>query len=313
VNALVSVIVPCYNAEAFVGTAVASALAQSGARIEVIAVNDGSRDRTLEVLARLAGPQVRILDQPNAGAAAARNTGLAVAQGEYVQFLDADDLLAPDKVGRQLQRLADIGAGTVASGRWARFTREAGEAEPTPSVLFRDYAPADYVVAYMQSGEMMHPAAWLVPAEVARRAGPWNDRLSLNDDGEYFARVVLASTAVAFVPEALTYYRSGLPGSLSRRRDRAALESLLASNILIHEALRAAEDSSRVQRASADYFQRAAYELYPGAPDLYRLAQDRSNALGGSALLPLMGSRQAWLARAIGWKAAKRVARWLGR
>lgn len=306
---LVSVVIPCYNAEPFVAAAVDSALGQSGARTEVIAVNDGSRDGSLALLTRLAGPRVQVVDQPNQGASAARNAGLGRAQGDFVQFLDADDLLAPAKIARQLERLAGAAPRSVASARWARFTARPGEAEPTPSALFADLAPVDYVATNIREGLMMHPAAWLVPAEVARAAGPWNERLSLNDDGEYFARVVLASAGVAFAPGALSYYRTGVAHSLSGRGDRRALESLVESCVLIAGHLTRAEDSPRTRQAAADLFQRVAYEVYPAAPDLHRQAAAQARALGGSAVRPMMGARQARLARLVGWKAARRLAR----
>ena len=101
----VSVVVPCYNAEAFVGRAVASALAQTAPPLEVICVDDGSTDGTSGVLGALerARPDVvRVVRQPNGGAPAARNRGLAEARGDYVEFLDADDEIGPDKLARQI-------------------------------------------------------------------------------------------------------------------------------------------------------------------------------------------------------------------
>jgi glycosyltransferase involved in cell wall biosynthesis len=312
-NPLVSIIVPCYNAEAWVAETLASALAQTWAATEVIAVNDGSRDGTLAVLRRHEGGRLRVIDQPNRGASAARNAGLRAAQGELVQFLDADDLLAPDKVAQQVAALAAAPEGTVASGRWARFTADPAKAPVVPSVLFRDFAPVAYVLTHAQTGDMMHPAAWLVPAAVARAAGPWDESLSLNDDGEYFARVALASAGVIHVPGALSLYRSGLPLSLSGRKDARARQSLFASCILVAGHLRRAEDSPQVRAALADYLQRLAFELYPGDPALHRRAQAEAYRLGGSAVRPAMGARQALLARMVGWKLARRAARLLGR
>lgn len=310
---LVSIIVPCYNAEAWVSEALASALAQTWAPTEVIAVNDGSRDGTLAVLRRHEGSRVRVIDQPNQGASAARNAGLRAAQGDLVQFLDADDRLAPDKVGRQVAALAEAPERSVASGRWARFTTDPARAPVVPSVLFRDFAPIDYVLTNVQSGDMMHPAAWLVPAAVARAAGPWDESLSLNDDGEYFARVVLASAGVVHVPGALSLYRSGLARSLSGRTDARALQSLFASGLRVAGHLQRAEDTPRVRAALADYLQRLAFELYPGNTALYRQAQAEATRLGGSAVRPAMGARQALFAKVVGWKLARRTARLLGR
>jgi glycosyltransferase involved in cell wall biosynthesis len=100
---LVSFIVPVFQGEAFVAGAIESLLAQDHRPIEIIAVDDGSTDRSAEVLDRF--PEVRVLRQANAGVAAARNAGLAVASGAYLGFCDQDDRHLPDKTSRQLAHL----------------------------------------------------------------------------------------------------------------------------------------------------------------------------------------------------------------
>lgn len=98
---VVSVVIPCYNAERLVGEAIRSALDQAHREIEVIVIDDGSTDGSLDVI-RSFGDRIRWETGPNRGAAAARNRGIELARGEFVQFLDADDLLLPAKIGRQL-------------------------------------------------------------------------------------------------------------------------------------------------------------------------------------------------------------------
>ena len=117
----VSIIIPCFNAEAWVGAAIDSVLAQTWPETEVIAINDGSRDASLAEMRRFEGPRVRVLDQGNLGASAARNSGLRAASGEFIQFLDADDLLAPDKIATQMDLLNRSGDRAVATARWGRF------------------------------------------------------------------------------------------------------------------------------------------------------------------------------------------------
>src|SRR5438309_9767392 len=117
---LVSILIPVYNAEAFVAEAIQSALDQTWPAKEIIAVDDGSTDRSREVLESF-GAQIRIIEQENRGSSAARNRALNKAQGEFIQFLDADDLLARNKIEVQMQRLASAPQGSVASGAWGRF------------------------------------------------------------------------------------------------------------------------------------------------------------------------------------------------
>src|ERR1700722_9877011 len=101
---LVSIIIPCYNAERWVQEAVESCLNQSYPNIEIIVVDDGSTDRSLEILRRY-GPRIKLKSGPNRGGNVARNQGFALSSGRYIQYLDADDYLEPDKIARQVRFL----------------------------------------------------------------------------------------------------------------------------------------------------------------------------------------------------------------
>ncbi len=104
---LVSVIIPCYNAQRYIGATIASVLAQKDIALEIIVVDDGSRDDSV-ALVRKGFPAVRIVEQANAGVAAARNTGIAAARGEWIAFIDADDIWLPGKLAAQLAQLAAL-------------------------------------------------------------------------------------------------------------------------------------------------------------------------------------------------------------
>ena len=101
----VTIIVPCYNQARFVPKAIASLQAQTLAAWECLVVDDGSMDNTAEVVNNIAlnEPRVRLLQKTNSGSASARDMGLKYAQGEYIQFLDADDTIASDKLERQVE------------------------------------------------------------------------------------------------------------------------------------------------------------------------------------------------------------------
>src|SRR5215510_10877008 len=100
---LVSILIPAYNAGAWIDETIRSALDQSWARKEVIIVDDGSSDNTADIARRRECSFVKLIEQENQGAARARNRALSIAQGDYIQWLDADDLLAPDKITRQMR------------------------------------------------------------------------------------------------------------------------------------------------------------------------------------------------------------------
>src|SRR4029077_692185 len=100
---LVSILIPAYNAEKWIADTISSALAQPWPRKEIIIVDDGSTDQTLSIARQFTSKTVSVIAQKNQGASAARNKAFQLCQGDYIQWLDADDLLSPDKVAKQLK------------------------------------------------------------------------------------------------------------------------------------------------------------------------------------------------------------------
>ena len=306
-NPLISVIIPCYNAAPWVADTVASVRAQTWRRYEIILINDGSKDDSGAIADRLAGPDLQVLHQANAGQCAAFNRGLALAQGDFFEYLDADDLLAPDKLQQQVERLQQLPPGWVASGAWARFTHEPAEASFQPEPIWRDLSPVEWLVTSWKGGGMMHGASWLVPRTVALTAGPWDQRLSLINDFDYFSRVLLASQGIAFCPEARTYYRSNVAASLSGTTSRRGWESAFLSTQLGTAALLAREESPRTRQAAAVNLQRLACNAYPFAPDLVAQAERQVAGLGGAKVELGGGPVIQFLLRTCGWKVARRA------
>src|SRR5919199_5243439 len=101
---LVSILIPAYNAQQWITDTIESALAQTWPKKEIIIVDDGSSDQTLQIVKQFASKTVLIVTQANHGASVARNTAFSLCQGDYIQWLDADDLLAPDKIEKQVRK-----------------------------------------------------------------------------------------------------------------------------------------------------------------------------------------------------------------
>lgn len=305
---LVSILIPCYNAAPWLAPTLESCLDQTWPNIEIIVVNDGSTDDSLAVARRYAARNVRVIDQPNAGQSAAFNTAIRAARGRYLEFLDADDLLAPDKIAHQAARLATLPPGWLATGSWARFHRDPTEARFTPGPVSRDLAPLEWVLALWNSDSMMHGAAWLVPAELVAAAGGWQEDLSLINDFEFFSRLVLASRGVAFCAEARTYYRSGITGSLSGRRSATAWRSAFASVERGTARVLAQENTDRTRAACAHVWRNLTFDAYPDAPaHLRRLGERRVRELGARLGSPAGGRWFTLAKRILGWKLARRL------
>src|SRR5215475_4089867 len=266
---VVSILIPAYNAEKWIGYTLQSAIAQTWPHTEIIVVDDGSRDRTADVARQFASKEVTVVSTENQGPAAARNRALQLSQGDYIQWLDADDLLAPDKIERQLaaQRETDY-KRILLSGSWAHFYYRTSRAHFVPDSLWQDLSPVEWLLRKMSENLHMQPATWLTSRELAEAAGPSDPRLHYDDDGEYFCRVIMASEGTRFVPEAKVFYRItpssrvSYVGSSDKKKD-----SLLLSMKLHIKYLRSLEDSERVRRACLTYLQNWYDNFYPERSD----------------------------------------------
>jgi glycosyltransferase involved in cell wall biosynthesis len=302
---LVSVIIPCYNAEGWVAESVQSCLDQTYKPIEIVVVDDGSTDGSLQVLAGF-GDKIKLEIGPNQGGNHARNRGIELSRGDYIQFLDADDLLAPDKIERQMEVLNGR-EDCVITAKWGRFYEFSDEVTISIEPIYADFTPIEWAVSVLEGKGMMPIHAWLTPRKIIERAGPWNEEVIINQDGEYFFRIVLASQRVLFCPDALCYYRSGLPGSVSRTRSEKSWTSALHVYELSTQALLNVEDSPRTRRACANAFQRFAYDAYPQMPSLVARAELRVKAFGDADIKPDGPPLYEFLTRLLPWKMAKRI------
>ncbi len=305
---LVSILIPCYNAAPWLAQTLESALAQTWPRTEIIVVNDGSKDASGAIARNFVRRGVTVIDQPNEGQSAAFNRALAAARGDFLEFLDADDLLAPDKIAQQVTLASTLPPGRILSGAWGRFHDNPAAAEFRPDTLWSpSLDPVDWLIEAWTNGQMMHGAAWLIPAPIVRRAGGWNASLSVINDFEFFSRQLLHGERVHFCAAARSYYRSGLPGSLSGRRSAAAWKSAFESLSQGTAGLLEREDSPRTRLACARVFAAFYYDAYPAVPDLRNAARRRVAELGDSLGTGPGGPKFQLLARCVGWRTARRL------
>ena len=303
---LVSILIPAYNAQRWIAGTIESALAQTWPHKEVIVVDDGSTDNTFKVAMRFASKSVRVVAQANQGAASARNTAINAAQGSHIQFLDADDLLHPQKLSLQLA-VADQGLSTrdLLTCAWGRFFVRPERAVFTQDALWQNHSSVDWIVSKFNANTFMCPASWLVSRRLVELAGPWNERLSADDDGEYMCRLVAASGQVRFVSQAQSYYRIGNATSLSSQKSEASLRSEMLSLRLCVEHLLRLEDSERTRAACVRLMQDKLAQFYPEQTELVDQCHRLARTLDGVLVAPHERLHFKLLRSVVGWHRAK--------
>jgi len=196
---------------------------------------------------------------------------------------------------------------------WGHFNFRPSNAKFVRSPLWCDLAPLELLLRKWENDVFMQPATWLLRRELAEAAGPWDTRLSLDDDGEYFCRVILASEEVKFVPEARIFYRRGL-GTLSCVGESATkLESKFLSMCLQVERLRAVDDTARARVACLKSLQADLLHYCPERPDIMRRAQQLAEQLGGKLEIPQMAWKYRPIEKVFGLRASKRAQRYCSR
>jgi len=310
---LVSIIIPVYNSEKYLGEAIRSALEQSWPNREVIVIDDGSTDNSLTV-AKGFGKAVSVYTQTNKGASAARNHGLSKAKGDYIQFLDADDILGTEKIANQVELLQQ-NPGKIAVCSTVHFADGTDHTQNRPSEYEEEFLidadPLHFLInlwgGYTNKGSMVQPNAWLVPKAIADRAGHWNESLTLDDDGEYFCRVILASEGIVVARNTFNYYRKNPGNTLSGKRDLKSLQSLYRSISLKHEHLRPFQ-SELTDKTIARGLASLLVLTYPQYKKLSAEIFGKIEQLGGFEYLPVLGGGgMEFLKKTFGWKTARNI------
>jgi glycosyltransferase involved in cell wall biosynthesis len=203
--ALISVVMPCYNAAPYVGEAVESVLRQTYPQVELIIVDDGSTDASAQIVARLAAAhpdRITVLHQTNSGPYAARNYALGHAHGNFIAFLDADDHWHPAALERLHAAMIDTQADVAYCG-WQNVGEAAGNTQP---YLPPDYVESDAAALFLQS------CPWpingvLLRRQLVDRLNGFSERLPTAMDYDLWLRMLATQPTVVRVPEVLAFYR----------------------------------------------------------------------------------------------------------
>lgn len=284
---LVSIIIPTYNSKIYLKEAVASALNQSYAATEIIVVDDGSTDGTRDLFPEFEAQRVRCYFIANGGASHARNFGLGKANGAYIQFLDADDLLAPSKLEQQLELMENEQADLCYSP-WLNFKNDINNAQRNFKYAHIDHSKIrtgkELLISFGMDNWTILTMSWLVKKELIEKAGYWNPAKCPNDDGEYFSRVLFWAEQVVCCNAVLAYYRKTSNDSLSKLNSEAKIEAAFKSLMQIETLLLTCNDPKLMSYPKRLYYMqnKLTRKRYP---DLAKRATNRFDRIQAPSFL----------------------------
>ncbi len=243
---LVSIIIPTYNMRQWIGEAIDSALAQTYPHCEIIVVDDGSTDGTGNWIQERYGDRVLYRWQPHRGVARARNHGLSLAHGDYIQFLDADDLLRPEKIAMQVHFLEQHPEYAVVYCQTLKFN-----AEDPPQICKREakerYQSGRILASMVDDGYIL-PHAALIRRSWVERIAPFDESLPSNEDWDFWLRMASAGALFYYLPgEVMALYRVH-----NRSRSSRHIQHALSGIMVLQKLQQAIRSSVERQRLKLD-------------------------------------------------------------
>ncbi|PHR74598.1 MAG: hypothetical protein COA67_00555 [Lutibacter sp.] len=239
-NPLVSIIIPSYNREKLLTETLNSVLNQTYKNWECIIIDDRSTDNTLDVINSYAtkDSRFRLILKPNEiknGASISRNIGLKESKGSYIQFLDSDDIIAENKLEEQIKKLSSEDKFSIATCKWGLFQNKEDEFLLFENNIdYRDFTKSeDYFDIIGLKGGFFPPHVFLISKELIDISGYWNEELTMNDDGEFFFRVLSNSKKILFADSTYVKYRTHSGENLSMLNSLDKAKSLIKSWMLI--------------------------------------------------------------------------------
>lgn len=258
--------------------------------------------------------RIKYYCQINKGQCAASNFGLSQAKGNFIKFFDADDIMNTTHIEAQYEKIKNS-RSNIASCRWGRFYNEDfNSTKFVTESVWKDLTSINWLKTSLgQRHDMMGAWLWLIPKEILEKAGGWDESLSLNNDFEFSVRLLLASENVLFAENAIVYYRSGLPNTLSKSASVEKYEAAYNANLLGCQHLLSIDNSKSMQTFCANRFQDWVFAIYPNHLEIVKKFEQQIKIWGGSHIQIEGGKALIFLTKIFGWKRAKKIKSFLNK
>ena len=308
----VSIIIPSHNKGKYLREAVQSALSQTWDNTEVVVIDDNSTDESREILAEINDSRLHVFLQSFNNASAARNFGLNHSDSEFIQFLDADDVLHPEKISIQLadMEFCDDVLGVCNTKSFYEIISEEGKEVDTAFLKF-SADPLQFILNLYRSPDkgMVQPNAWLVSRKVIDKAGRWNENITVDDDGEFFCRVILNAKKIIHTDRILNYYRKfHEAGGLSMEKSEKAFRSMLNAAILKKRHLETKiKNTEGLSSAINSLFSSIMVSAYPRYKNIAAEAYAHIDPAAPVAIPVIGGPVLEMMKKSFGWQFAKKL------
>lgn len=298
----VSILIPCYNSEHFISETLECCKQQTYPNLEVVLVDDGSSDKSYEIARIFASENIHVYQQSNSGACRARNLAFEKSTGEYIIYLDADDLICDTYISNLVNSIEGKEQNAIATGQWDRFCNNIEESQFPELCVYKDYMSSmDLLLEMWNSGEMLACSSYLVPRKLIEKVGGWDESILKNQDGEFFARVLLECVKIYHTEKAKFYYRTGSYNSVSKATSKAKIASMLNTFISYRKNALVKEDSRRVREALSVNFTLFMYIHGNQFSDLCEKARQEIKTLGVGYQLKVVPRRVMNICKYIGF------------
>ena len=271
----VSVIIPNFNNAIYLSECIDSVVNQGFNVVkEIIIVDDHSSDASWHILSKYKKKypnKIHIFKNSKKGVQSARNLGFEKSTGKYIQWLDSDDVLGPNKISNQLKSLVKKEKNVISFCGFVHFENDTKDLIPKPNIVWRNYNnPIDWLIDSWSGGGMGQTACWLTPRELCEKSF-WDEKWIINQDGIYFLEIILKSKTILFTNNAMVYYRKPKITNISRQKSKPVLVSLLKS-YKYYEKILKITDTKEIRKALAVNYANFIAYVYPNFKDLQSIA-----------------------------------------